>query len=106
MSHLTRDKVVDEWLAEAELAVQAAEQVVEAARGELEEAQGRLLRLQAAREVAAQADAVVRERAGEVVDTAVDQAECSLGPRRWRECSAEWPGRSLRPLLRPRSGAG
>ncbi|MBL3671711.1 hypothetical protein JL475_38870 [Streptomyces sp. M2CJ-2] len=65
MSHLTRDKVVDEWLAEAELAVRAAQEVVEAAERELQAARERLVRLQAAQEVAAEADAVVREHAGE-----------------------------------------
>nr|WP_236072208.1 hypothetical protein [Streptomyces polyasparticus] len=39
MSHLTRDKVVDEWLAEAELAVRAAREVVAAAERELQAAQ-------------------------------------------------------------------
>jgi hypothetical protein len=66
VSQVTRDKVVQDWLAEAELAVQVAEQVVEAARRELEEVQGRLLRLRAPWEIAAEADAVVRERAGQV----------------------------------------
>lgn len=66
MSHLTRDKVVDEWLAEAELAVRAAQEVVEAAEREFQAARERLVRLQAAREVAAEADAVVREQADEM----------------------------------------
>ncbi|MFI6360652.1 hypothetical protein ACIBJF_51015 [Streptomyces sp. NPDC050743] len=84
MSHVTRDKVVDEWLAEAELAVQAAEQVVEAARRELQEAEGRLLRLRAATEVTAEADAVVRERASEMpADATMDQAEQAPVPK-WR----------------------
>ncbi|MFF3468774.1 transposase domain-containing protein [Streptomyces sp. NPDC002619] len=30
----------------------------------------------------------------------------SLGPHRWKECSAVWRGRSLRPHSRRRSGAG
>ena len=76
MSVLTRDKVVDEWLAEAELAVQAARQVVEAAQRELETARERLTRLQAARQVAAEADAVVREHAGQPPTAdRVEQAE-------------------------------
>lgn len=65
MAHLTRDKVVGEWLVEAEAAVRAAQEVVEAAERELQAALVRLERLQAAREVAEQADAVVREHAGD-----------------------------------------
>ncbi|MFE6904748.1 hypothetical protein ACFVFJ_49945 [Streptomyces sp. NPDC057717] len=70
MAQVTRERVVQEWLAEIELAVRAAEQVVGAARRELEEVQGWLLRLRAAREIAAEADAVVRERVGQVPEDA------------------------------------
>lgn len=85
VSQVTRDKVVQEWLGEAELAVQAAEQVVEAARRELEEVQGRLLRLRAAWEIAAEADAVVRERAGQVLeDTGTSQAGRPEPIPKWR----------------------
>jgi hypothetical protein len=85
VSHLTRDKVVDEWLAEAELAVRAAQEVVEAAERELRAAQGRLVRLRAAREVAAEADAVVREHTGEAPAGTVPsvRAEQALVPK-WR----------------------
>ncbi|WP_406724464.1 hypothetical protein WJ438_07240 [Streptomyces sp. GD-15H] len=85
MSHLTRDKVVDEWLAEAELAVRTAQEVLEAAERELRAAQGRLMRLRAAREVAAEADAVVREHAGEAPAGTVPsvRAEQALVPK-WR----------------------
>ncbi|MFF1571079.1 hypothetical protein ACFVY1_48670 [Streptomyces sp. NPDC058293] len=65
MALLTRDKVVDSWFGDAEAAVQAARAVVETAQQELAEAERRLERVRVAREVAAEADAVLRERAGE-----------------------------------------
>lgn len=85
MSQLTRDKVVDEWLAEAELAVKAAQDVVEAAERELLAAQGQLDRLRAAREVASEADAVVREQAGAVpVGTASPTRAEQAAVAKWR----------------------
>ncbi|WP_328753683.1 hypothetical protein OHA28_50315 [Streptomyces sp. NBC_00269] len=80
MSQVTRNKVAQEWLTEAELTVQAAEQVAEAAHRELEEVQGRLLRLRAAWEIGAKANAVVRERADQVPeDTGTSPVQVDSG---------------------------
>lgn len=111
MSHLTRDKVVDEWLAEAELAVRAAQEVVEAAERELRAAQGRLVRLRAAREVAAEADAVVREHAGEapagtVPSVRAEQA-LALSWINWSRETQPWPPvLGMRPPPHPESREG